>query len=506
VNLAKIIEDHPADAPALVSRGRATTYGELRDQVASVRGGLVELGLEPGERVATLIGNNWYFVVSYLAALGAGLVVVPLNPQSPAKALEREIANTGPAALIVGPTGRTSFDSIDRSTIPSIRHVIGAGFEPTDGIHLDVLLAADPGPIVDREPTDLAVLIFTSGTAGHPRAAMLTHGNLITNLRQVLATAPPEGPPAVGASDVAFGVLPCFHIYGLNVVLGLALVTGSSVVLIERFDPVSAIESIQKHRVTTIAGPPTMWASFAGIPGVDPDSLATVRQGVSGAAKLPAEVANAVEAKYGVKLEEGYGLTEASPVVCSPTGTDAPIGSVGVPVPGLEVRLVDRENNDVLVGDAGEILVRGPNVFAGYWEDPESTAAVLDEDGWLHTGDVAVVDDDGFLYLVDRVKDLIIVSGFNVFPAEVEEVLLEHPAIDACAVIGVPHPHTGEAVKAYVVPRAGLSIEEDDVIDFCASRLPRYKCPNKVWFVDQVPTALTGKLLRRLLPSEGPTT
>jgi long-chain acyl-CoA synthetase len=205
-----------------------------------------------------------------------------------------------------------------------------------------------------------------------------------------------------------------------------------------------------------------------------------------------------MEARFGLHLEEGYGLTEASPVVCSPSGSAAPSGSVGIPVPGVELRLVDAEGEDVLVGDAGELLVRGPNVFVGYWEDPEATARVLD-DGWLRTGDVAVVDDDGFLYLVDRAKDLIIVSGFNVFPAEVEEVLLQHPGIEACAVVGVPHPHTGESVKAYVKVRDGVSVEEDDVIGFCAERLARYKCPNKVWFVDDIPRGLGGKVLRRLL-------
>jgi long-chain acyl-CoA synthetase len=220
---------------------------------------------------------------------------------------------------------------------------------------------------------------------------------------------------------------------------------------------------------------------------------------VSGAAKLPTEVATAIEAKYGLHLEEGYGLTEAAPVVCSPSGTDAPAGSVGIPLPGIELRIVDADGSDVLVGDAGELWVRGPNVFSGYWEDPEATARVITPEGWLRTGDVAVVDDSGYLFIVDRAKDLIIVSGFNVYPAEVEEVVNQHPAVEACAVVGVPHPYTGEAVKAYVVVRDGFSVEEDDVIAFCAERLARYKCPNKVWFVEELPRGLGGKILRRIL-------
>ena len=216
------------------------------------------------------------------------------------------------------------------------------------------------------------------------------------------------------------------------------------------------------------------------------------------------EVAQAIEAKFGLVLAEGYGLTEASPVVASPRGFDTPPGSIGMPVPGLELRIVDEQGEDVLVGDSGEIWVRGPNVFAGYWDAPEATAAVITDDGWLRTGDVAVVDDDGFIFLVDRVKDLIIVSGFNVYPAEVEAVLSEHPGIEACAVVGVPHPYTGEAVKAYVKARPGVPVEEDDVVAFCAERLPGYKCPNKVWFVDDIPRGITGKVRRFELKDAAP--
>lgn len=490
-----MIEGHPGDAVALVSRGRETDYATLRAQVGALRGGLAGLGLEPGDRLAIVAGNNWYFVVTYLATLGSGLVAVPLNPADPSQALERQLAAVGARAAVVGPSARASFAGVDRSAMPHLRHVIGAGFTPEGGIELDDLLASDPVPEVPRDRSDLAVLIFTSGTAGAPRAAMLTHGNLHANIRQVLAA----NGDLRGPSDVAFGLLPMFHIFGLNVVLGVTLHVGARVVLVERFDPVSAVETIRHHRITLVTGPPTMWAAFAGLPGAGPEDFESVHTAISGAAKLPVEVGQAVEARFGVRLQEGYGLTEASPVVCSPGGMDVPPGSVGIPVPGVEVRIVDPQGGDVLVGDPGELLVRGPNVFAGYWEDPEATARVLDADGWLRTGDVAVVDDDGFVSIVDRAKDLIIVSGFNVFPAEVEEVVGEHPAVEACAVVGVAHPHTGEAVKAYVKVRDGISVEEDDIVTFCAERLARYKCPNKVLFVDEIPRGLGGKVLRRVL-------
>ena len=495
MNYASIIDPHPAEAVALISRREATDYGTLRDQVARLRGGLVRLGVEPGDRVAIVASNNWYFVVSYLAALGVGAVAVPLNPQAPAAAVASELRAVGAVAVVIGPAARACCAEIAPGDLPELRHRIGAGFEPEGGVALDDLMSGDPAPMVDRDDDDLAVLCFTSGTAGRPRAAKLTHGNLSVNLRQVAASSD-EGPRP---DDVAFGLLPMFHIFGLNVVLGTSLAAGGALLLVERFDPVSAIEAIQQHGVTTISGPPNMWAAFAGLAGLDPDSFSSVRLASSGAAKLAPEVADAMAEKFGVHLVEGYGLTEASPVVTAAVGMDAPRGSVGVPVPGMEVRIVDLEGEDVLVGDAGEMLVRGPNVFAGYWEDDEATARVLDEDGWLHTGDLAVVDDDGFLFLVDRIKDLIIVSGFNVFPAEVEEVLLEHPAIAQAAVVGVPHPYTGEAVRAYVVARAGMSIEEDDVVDFVAQRLARYKCPNKVVFVPEIPVGLGGKVIRRAL-------
>jgi long-chain acyl-CoA synthetase len=495
MNLASIIDPHPDDDPALISRGRVTTYGSLRQQVAAYRGGLVDLGLQPGDRVAILAGTNWYFAVTYLAVLGAGCVAVPINPVNPPRAVARELASVGAAAVFVGPAGRTAFAGVDRGEIPTVQHVIAPdGLETEGAVELGRLLAAEPRPVVDRADDDLAVLVFTSGTAGAPRAAKLTHGNLRVNLEQVQA----HPGRALHRDDVVLGVLPLFHIFGLNVALAGALHAGASILLVERFDPTSAAESLTRHNVTVVLGAPSMWSAWAALPGAAPDDFRTVRLAASGAAKLDPDVAAAAASRLGVRITEGYGLTEASPVVTTSVGVDAKPGSIGVPLPGVEVRLVDATGDDVLVGDPGEVWVRGPNVFAGYWEDDEATAAALTPDGWLRTGDVAVVDDDGQLFIVDRVKDLIIVSGFNVFPAEVEEVLVEHPHVDAAAVVGVPHPHTGEAVKAYVVANDG-DVEEDELIAFVGERLPRYKCPSKVMFVDEIPTGLGGKVLKRQL-------
>jgi long-chain acyl-CoA synthetase len=496
VNLASIIEGHPDDSVALISRGRTTTYGQLREQVGALRGGLAGLGLEPGDRVGIVAANNWWFVVSYLAILGSGCVAVPVNPTSPGPELTRELAAVGARAVVVGPSASGTVQALDRRALPDLEHVVASEAGVLEGaVPLDELLASAPTPIVERAEHDLAVLIFTSGTAGASKAAQLTHGNLRSNLDQCQA----HPGRAQTSDDVAFGVLPFFHIFGLNVVLGLTFVAGATVVAIERFDPQSGLETIANHGVTVITGAPTMWTAWASLPGAPADAFATVRLGTSGAARLAPETRQAMVDRFGLVVTEGYGLTEASPVVSSGHGLDAPAGSIGVALPGVQVRLVDADGQDALVGDAGEIWVKGPNVFPGYWGDPEATAAALTPDGWLRTGDVAVVDDAGFLFLVDRVKDLIIVSGFNVFPAEVEEVLLLHPAVERVAVVGVPHPHSGEAVKAYVVVAPGRSVEEDELIRHCEAHLARYKCPQKVMFVDEIPQSFSGKVLRKLL-------
>ncbi len=496
MNLAAIIETHPDDAVAIVSRGTPLTYGELRSQVAGLRGGLSAQGIGPGDRVAVLCANNPPFVLSYLAVLGIGAVVVPLNPASPAPELERELAAVETVAAIVGATGRGSWGDVDATKVPSIRTVIAtAGHEIPGAVTFEDLVAADPSPIVERDPSDLAALLFTSGTAGSAKAAMLTHRNLLSNLEQ-LQNQPGRG---LRADDVVLGVLPLFHIFGMNVVLGLTLYAGASVVLVERFDPSTALETITSRGVTVISGVPPMWTAWATLPEADASAFSSVRIASTGAAKMPEDLTRLFESRFHLELLEGYGLTEASPVVSASPPGESRVGSIGLPLSDLEVRLVDSDGDDALAGDSGEIWVKGPNIFAGYWRDAEATSRALTTDGWLRTGDVAVADDDGYLYLVDRAKDLIIVSGFNVYPGEVEEVIAEYPGVDDVAVVGSPHPSTGEAVKAFVVTAPGSSHEEEAIIEHCRRSLARYKCPSKVMFVDELPKGWGGKVLRRAL-------
>jgi long-chain acyl-CoA synthetase len=442
------------------------------------------------------MANNWFFVVSYLAVLGVGAIAVPINPGSPTAEMEGELSSVGPKMLIAGAAAANGVTGLDLAKLGITHFVAPAGSGIEGAASFDELFGGEATPVVDRAPDDVAVLIFTAGTGGSPKAAMLTHSNLLSNIEQA------QGAPGneILAGDVALGVLPMFHIFGLNVVLGISLHAGASVVLVERFDPVSAVETIRDRRVTVIAGAPTMFAAITALPRVAASDLATVRLALTGAAPLPPDIATEFEERFKVPLRQGYGLTEASPVVTASVfeGDPRPY-SIGTVLPGIEVRLIDEEGEDALEGDAGEIWVRGPNVFAGYWNDPEATANAKTEDGWLRTGDVAITDDDGYLYLVDRAKDLIIVSGFNVYPAEVEDAIIAHPDVADVAVVGVQHPHSGETVKAFVVPAPGVHLEEDQLIDFVGKRLARYKCPTKITFVEELPHGLGGKLLRRAL-------
>ncbi len=474
MNLAELLltpaRDRP-DSPALRAGETSITFGELAERAARFAASIVADGVNPGDRVAIAGVNAPAFVIAYLGVLHAGAVAVPLNPQAPPAERDRELAAVEPALVLEEP------ELSERVTAA----------------------AGEAAPGIERTDDDLAVLLFTAGTAGAPKAAMLTHGNLGANVRQVL-----DHPGlTLRADDVGLGALPVFHVFGLNVVLGVALAAGATVTLVEQFDPAPSLVTVREHGVTIVAGVPAMYAAWLALSEADApaDAFVGVRLAVSGAAALPAELADGFRDRFGLAVHEGYGLTEAAPIVTSSAlGGPAPrTGSIGPPLPGIDIRLVDVDGADVLAGDAGEIWVRGPNVFPGYWRDEQATARVLTDDGWLRTGDVAVVDDAGELSLVDRSKDLVIVSGFNVYPAEVEEVLLAHPDVAEAAVVGDPHPRTGESVVAFVVPEPGRTLREEEVIAHCGRSLARYKCPTRIEVVDALPRSFAGKVLRREL-------
>lgn len=494
MNLSQIIDGHQDTATALISRGRVTTYQQLRQQVASMRGAFVQRGVQKGDVVVLLCGNSRYFVVSYLAALGVGAIVAPLNPSSPAPEIEGELHVVTPTVVVIEPSAFDAWKNIPAITTSAVRIVIATEGHGIDGAEtIEELLNCDPAPVVDVEASHPAAYMFTSGTAGSPKAAILTHNNLLINIRQANVAE------HIGPTDVVYGVLPLFHIFGLNVVIGTTLAGGACLVLIQRFDPYTAMETIADRGITILPGAPSLWAALGQLEHESPHVFQSVRLALSGAAKLPEQISQSFSARFGLQIQEGYGLTEASPVVTTSVGMEWTPGSIGRPVPGIELRVVDENGGDVLVGDSGEIWIRGENIFAGYLNDPQATARVLTSDGWLQTGDIAVIDDAGHLYMVDRAKDLIIVSGFNVYPAEVEGVLIAHPDIAEVAVVGTPHPHTGEAVRAYVVARNGIHLDEDALIDYARTKLARYKCPSKVLFVDSLPRNVSGKVQRYAL-------
>ena len=494
MNLAEIIERHPADDTALISRGRPTSYGELRRQVASLRGVLAENHVERGDRVAILCGNSRYFVLAYLATLGVGGIAVPLNIISPASEIQRELDEVQPRVVFVEPAAMTAWNSIDKTSLTELRAVIATeGHDIAGALTLSESLMHAPVPITNMSANESAAFIFTSGTAGSPKAAMLSHQNLLSNLEQLAHEN------VLRNSDVVFGVLPLFHIFGLNVVLGYALFAGASVVLVQRFDPTTALETFKERGVTVVPGAPQIWSALAQMPDEEASVLGSLRLALTGAAKMPELVTHQLRDRFGLVVHEGYGLTESSPVVTTSVNGQHKVGSIGKPLHGVSLRLVDEHGDDSEQGDAGEIWVKGSNVFVGYYNDNEATDRVLTADGWLRTGDLAVMDDEGDLFLVDRLEDLIIVSGFNVYPAEVEQVLLTHPAIEQAAVVGVSHPHSGEAVRAYVVLRKGVHLDEEAIIEHCQKQLARYKCPSKVLIVQSLPTGSTGKVLRRAL-------
>jgi len=484
VNLAERFSSHPEQNPALVDGTTRMSYGRLEQELARWRGGLAAEGVGVGDRVALLGSTDLPFVLAYLAIVGVGAVAVPLNPQSPPAALARELDMVRPAAVVsAGPTGSPGADlSTDR---PAATRVIDPGR----------LSSADPAPLATVAASAPAVMLFTSGTAGRSKPAVLTHGNLDAGTRSLLAL-PLD---LVDAGHVVAATIPLFHIFGLNTVLNLGLAAGATIVLHHYRSPRHLAELVEAEQVTVLSGPPTMWRALAYAEEAGAEQFRSIKLAISGAAKLPPALHGEVVTRLGIELSEGYGLTETSAIVATGAGTDAPVGSVGRLLPGVEARLVDADGVDVLVGDPGEIWVRGPMVSPGYFGPDGTIGGVGNDEGWFQTGDVGVVDDDGNIAIVDRLSDLVIVSGFNVFPDEVETVLNSHPGVAGAAVTGEPDELTGERLVAHVVVNEGWEFDVDALVAHCGLALARYKVPKRFEARDHLPTGLGGKLKRREL-------
>lgn len=495
MTVGAIVRDSAQRAPdhvALIFREERITYRALDSWIDRASAGIATLGVRKGDRVGLMVGNVPEFVVAYHAIVRAGAVVIPLNTMYTVDEVGYILSDAEARAVIVGEPFLGAVGGL-HETLPMLEHVVVVGDGAIGTMSFDQLCSrGDRPPQVDVSADDLAALVYTSGTTGKPKGAMLSHGNLCSNLDQ-MSQVPLL---AEAEDDVVLLVLPLFHIYALNAILGLTLREGATALLVERFDPLASLDAIEKHRVSILFGAPPMFVAWLNTPGAESRDLSSVRLAVSGAAALPAPVLEGFRDRFGITIWEGYGLTETAPGVTSNAmGAQAKPGSIGRPLPQIQLRLIDEDGDDVEDGDPGEIVVRGPNVFRGYWRDKGAALA----DGWLHTGDVAYADEDGYLFLVDRKKDLIIVSGFNVYPREVEDVLYRHPKIAEAAVIGVAHPYTGEAVKAVVVLKPGERATEEEVDEFCRRSLARFKCPQVIEFATELPHTMTGKVLRRVL-------
>lgn len=500
-------EEAPSRLAVVESGGRGRTWLQLEQDVASFATGLSSLGILAGARVMIVVGNRLEFVTSYLGVLRAQVVAVPVNPRSTADELARMIADSGTRLIVADPDalaavraacaqvtaaldgGETGIDDdlVGRAHRPRIVVVDTA---PAEGevAYADVLAteAREIPPLPD--PEKLAALLYTSGTSGRPRAAMLTHRALLANIDQVGEVEP----QMIHGDDVVLGVLPLFHVYGLNAVLGSVLRFRAKLLLVEHWDPVAVLDLIEDEAVSVLPIAPAVFAHWRGVEDL-PDRLGPVRLVLSGSAPLPSEVIEEFTALTAIPVHQGYGLTEASPVVTSTLCSKVlQNGSVGAALPGIEIRLVDETYHVIESEDPGEIQIRGANLFSGYWPDGSGGPTA---EGWWSTGDVGFLDATGDLFLVDRVKELVIVSGFNVYPSEVEDVIREVPGVSDAAVIGVADDVTGEAVVAYVVAQAdsgdGLA---EAVREHAAGRLARFKQPSRVEVVAELPLTVTGKV------------
>ena len=476
--------------PETLGERRSLTYEALFAAARGVAAGLREHGVGPGTRVGLCLPNGIPLVLGYYATWLAGGAVVPVNPLAHPGETEQQLADAGVALVVAAPG--------------SAGHAVGGRLGLTV-VDPDALRAMEARPPVPRpaapDGDELAVLLYTGGTTGSPKGAMLTHRNIVANTVQFAewyAFAPGD--------EVSLCAIPMYHSGGMSGVMNVPLYAGATLVVLPRFHAASVARAVGRYRVTRLFGVPTMFIALLNDPdgrGADYGALRACR---TNAAPLPPAVKAAFDALVGREvLVEGYGLTETSPLThANPLHRPKP-GSIGIPLPDTDARIVDLETgSDVPAGGTGELLVRGPQLMRGYWNRPAETARAMDG-GWFHTGDVAAMDADGYFRIVDRKKDLINTAGFKVWPREVEEVLYGHPAVRLAAVVGVADAYRGEAVKAYVVLKDEHRgrVAEAELIEFCRARLTPYKAPRVVEFRPELPITTTGKLLRRLLRDDG---
>jgi long-chain acyl-CoA synthetase len=490
MNLAASLARNAADNPDRVAihlGDQTTSYRELDDQSARVAGLLAARGIAPGTPIGIMLPNVPEFASVYYGILRTGAVVVPMNPLLKAREVAYYLGDSGAPVIFAW-----------HLTGPEVE--IGAKEAGAEAILVDpatfpdILATASPAPqVVDRAAYDTAVVLYTSGTTGHPKGAELTHANLINNVEVSAADLFQLGP-----DDLIFGGLPLFHAFGQTCTLNAAIMTGASLTVLPRFDAAKALGILADERVTIFAGVPTMFSALLHVPDRSDYDVSALRLCISGGAAMPVEVLRQFEDQFDCIVLEGYGLSETSPVASfNHPGRERKPGSIGTPIRGVEMRVVDASGSEVPQGEVGEIAIRGHNIMKGYLNKPEATAEAVSADGWFRTGDIGRVDEDGYYYIVDRKKDLIIRGGYNIYPREIEEVLYEHPEVAEAAVVGMPHPELGEEVGAAVALKPGATVTPDELRSYVKSQVAAYKYPRRVWIVDALPKGPTGKILKK---------
>ena len=484
-NLARNAVEHP-DRVAVHLGDQTTSYRELDDQSARVAGLLVARGIAPGTPIGIMLPNVPEFASVYYGVLRTGAVVVPMNPLLKAREIAYYLGDSGAPVIFAWHVTGSEVEIGAKESDSEAILVDPASFP-------DLLATATPAPeVVDLAADDTAVILYTSGTTGRPKGAELTHSNLANNVEVTAADLLQVGP-----EDVIFGGLPLFHAFGQTCTLNAAIFSGASLTVLPRFDAAKALGILAGQGVTVFAAVPTMFSALLHVPNRSDYDVSALRVCVSGGAAMPVEVLRPFEEAFDCIVLEGYGLSETSPVASfnHPDRERKP-GSIGTPIRGVEMRVVDAAGNELPRGEVGEIAIRGHNIMKGYWKKPEATAEAVSADGWFRTGDIGRLDEDGYYYIVDRKKDLIIRGGYNIYPREIEEVLYEHPDVAEAAVVGVPHAELGEEVGAAVALKPGATVTPDELRSYVKSQVAAYKYPRRVWIVDALPKGPTGKILK----------
>ena len=493
MNIARHIERARRLFPkktALIFEDKSFTYQDLDRMANRLANGLQGLGIHRGDRVALFLPNIPEFVISYLGILKLGAVVVSMNVML--KSNEVAFILNDCTAKVVITTDRLS-EHVPEADLPELKQILVTEGMANKGVNLaEIMAEAFPeAQAVEMDRHAPAAIVYTSGTTGFPKGATLSHGNIISNMysQNRCCETKPE--------DRLLLYLPLFHCFGQNAILNAGINACATIILQRRFQPEQVLEAIATEKVTIFFGVPTVYIKLLNI-DMSSYNLKSVRYYFSAAAPLPIEIIQRWQEKFGLVIHEGYGLTETSPFASYNHDLKYKLGSIGSPIENVEMKIVNSEGQEALTGEVGEIVVRGPNVMLGYWNLPFETAKVI-KNGWFYTGDLGRMDEDGYFYLVDRIKDMINISGFKVYPTEVENVIYQHPAVAEVAVYGAPDSVKGEVVRASIILKSGQTLTENQIADFCAERMGTYKMPQAFEFVDSIPKNPTGKVLKRVL-------